>query len=56
MPKLTIHKLREAVVFQCTGRIVFGDCHILRQAVLNHPYIEIVVLDMGEISTRHPAV
>jgi anti-anti-sigma regulatory factor len=28
-----------------------GECHILRRAVLSHPYIEIVVLDMGEIST-----
>jgi anti-anti-sigma factor len=51
MPKLTIHKLGEAVVFRCTGRIVFGECHILRHAVLSHPYVEIVVLDMGEIST-----
>jgi anti-anti-sigma factor len=51
MPKLTVHKLSEAVVFRCTGRIVFGECHILRRAVLSHPYIEIVVLDMGEIST-----
>jgi len=51
MPKLTIHKLGEAVVFRCIDRIVFGECHILRHAVLSHPYIEIVVLDMGAIST-----
>jgi anti-anti-sigma regulatory factor len=51
MPKLTIHKLGEAVVFRCTGRIVFGECHILRHAVLSRACVEIVVLDMGEIST-----
>ena len=50
MPKLTIYKLGKAVVFRCTGRIVFGECHILRHAVFSHPYIDICVLDMGEIT------
>jgi anti-anti-sigma factor len=50
MAKLTIHKLGEAVVFRCIGRIVFGECHILRHAVFSHPYIEIAVLDLGEIT------
>jgi anti-anti-sigma factor len=50
MPKLTIHKLGEAIVFRCTGRIVFGECHILRHAVFSHPYIAIAVLDMAEVT------
>jgi anti-anti-sigma factor len=50
MPKLTIHKLGEAVVFRCTGRIVFGECHILRHAVLSHPHIATAVLDMAEVT------
>ena len=50
MLKVTIHKLGDTIVFRCTGRIVFGECHILRHAVFRHPYIEIAVLDMGEIT------
>jgi anti-anti-sigma factor len=50
VPKLTIHELGEAVVFRCAGRLVFGECHILRHAVFSHPYIEIAVLDMREIT------
>ncbi len=50
MPKLTIHKLGEAIVFRCTGRIGFGECHILRHAVFSHPHIAIAVLDMAEVT------
>ncbi len=49
MPKFTIHKLGEAIVFRCTGRIGFGECHILRHAVFSHPHIAIAVLDMAEV-------
>jgi anti-anti-sigma factor len=49
MPKLTIHKLGEAIVFRCTGRIGFGECHILRHAVFSHPHIATAVLDMAKV-------
>ncbi|HWO37546.1 MAG TPA: STAS domain-containing protein [Candidatus Acidoferrum sp.] len=49
MLKLTIHKLGDAMVFRCTGRIVFGECHILRHAIFSHPYITIAVLDMAQV-------
>jgi anti-anti-sigma factor len=55
MPKLTIHKLGEAVVFRCTSRIVFGECHILRHAVFSHPYVAIAVLDMAEVTAMDAA-
>jgi anti-anti-sigma factor len=45
----TIHELRETIVFQCTGRIVFGQCDILRDAFLFHPHSPIAVLDMAEV-------
>jgi anti-anti-sigma factor len=51
MPKLTIHKLGEAIFFRCTGRIGFGECHILRHAVFSHPHIAIAVLDMAEVTS-----
>jgi anti-anti-sigma factor len=50
MPKLTIHKLGEAIVFRCSGRIGFGECHILRHAVFSHPHIATAVLDMAEVA------
>ena len=50
MPKLTVHKLGEAIVFRCTGRIGFGECHILRHAVFSHPHIAIAVLNMAEVT------
>ena len=55
MPKLTVHKLSEAVVFRCTGRIVFGECHILRHAIFSHPYIAIAVLDMAQVTAMDAA-
>jgi len=51
MPKLTIHKLGEAIFFRCTGRIGFGECHVLRHAVFSHPHIAIAVLDMAEVTS-----
>ena len=50
MPKLTIHKLGEAIFFRCTGRIGLGECPILRHAVFSHPHIAIAVLDMAEVT------
>jgi anti-anti-sigma factor len=50
VPKLTVHKLGEAIVFRCTGRIGFGECHILRHAVFSHPHIAIAVLNMAEVT------
>jgi hypothetical protein len=50
MLKLTIHKLGDTIVFRCTGRIVFGECHILRHAIFSHPYITIAVLDMAQVT------
>jgi anti-anti-sigma factor len=50
MAKLTIHKLGQAIVFRCAGRIGLGECHILRHAVFSHPHIAIAVLDMAEVT------
>jgi anti-anti-sigma factor len=55
MLKLTIHKLGDTIVFRCTGRLVFGECHILRHAVFSHPYIAIAVLDMAEVTAMDAA-
>jgi anti-anti-sigma factor len=55
MLKLTIHKLGEAIVFRCTGRIGFGECQILRHAVFSHPHIAIAVLDMAGVITMDAA-
>jgi hypothetical protein len=55
MANLTIHKLGEAIVFRCTGRIVFGECHVLRHAVFSHPYIAIAVLDIAEVAAMDAA-
>jgi anti-anti-sigma regulatory factor len=55
MSKLTIHKLGEAIVFRCTGRIGFGECYILRHAVFSHPHIAIAVLDMAEVTKMDAA-
>jgi anti-sigma B factor antagonist len=50
MLSLTIHELGETIVFQCTGRMVFGECDILRRAVLSHPHNQVAVLDMAEVT------
>ena len=55
MPKLTIHKLGEAIFLRSTGGIVFGESHILRHAVFSHPYIAIAVLDMAEVTAMDAA-
>ena len=55
MLKLTIHKLGDTIVFRCTGRIVFGECHILRHAICSHPYITIAVLDMAQVTAMDAA-
>ena len=47
---LSIHKVGEAIVFRCTGRIVFGVCHTLRRAVFSHPYIATAVLDIAGVT------
>jgi anti-anti-sigma factor len=55
MLKLTIHKLGDTIVFRCPGRIVFGECHILRHAICSHPYITIAVLDMAQVPAMDAA-
>jgi anti-anti-sigma factor len=55
MLKLTIHKLGDTIVFRCTGRIVFGECHILRHAICSHPYITMAVLDMAQVTAMDAA-
>jgi len=50
MAKLTIHKLGEAIVFRCAGRIGLGECHILRHAVFSNPHIAIAVRDMAGVT------
>jgi anti-anti-sigma regulatory factor len=55
MLKLTIHRLDDTIVFRCTGRIVFGECHILRHAIFSHPYITIAVLDVAQVTAMDAA-
>src|SRR5260370_1482365 len=55
MSKLTIHKLGKAIVFRCTGRIGFGECHILRTVVFSHAHIAMAVLDMAQVNKMDAA-
>ena len=55
MLSLNIHQLGETTVFQCAGRIVFGECDILRAAVLARPHCLIAVLDMAEVTAMDAA-
>ena len=55
MLKVTIHKLGDTIVFRCSGRIAFGECHILRHAIFSHPYITIAVLDMAQVTAMDAA-
>lgn len=51
MLTLTIHDLGDVNVFECAGRIVFGCADVLRIAVLRHPRVRVVVLDLGAVTS-----
>ena len=50
MLTLTIQKLGDVSVFQCTGRITAGDGDILRIAVRTQSRVHTVVLDLAEVT------
>lgn len=55
MLKLAIHTLGDTIVFRITGRIVLGECHILRHAIFSHPHIAIAALDMAQVNAMDAA-
>lgn len=50
MLSFTIHNLGDVAVFECAGRITVEGGDALRNAVLRQPYVQLVVLDLNEIS------
>jgi anti-anti-sigma factor len=50
MLRFNIHNLGDVAVFECAGRITVEGGDALRKAVLRQPYIQLVVLDLNEIS------
>jgi anti-anti-sigma factor len=55
MLKLAIHTLGDVIVFRITGRIVLGECSILRHAIFSHPEIAIAALDMAQVTAMDAA-
>jgi anti-sigma B factor antagonist len=49
MLTLTTHNLGDVTIFRCAGRITAGDGDVLRNAVLNRPPLQVVVLDLTDI-------
>ena len=47
--RITIQNLDEAILFRCSGRLVFGHQDELLTAVSRHPYFRLLVLDLAEI-------
>ena len=50
MLSFTIHNLGDVAVFECAGRITVEGGDALRNAVLRQPGVQLVVLDLNEIS------
>jgi anti-sigma B factor antagonist len=50
MLSLNIHKLDGTIIFQCIGRIVLGEGHVLRRTVCRYPKIATAVLDMAAVT------
>lgn len=50
MLRFIIHNLGDVAIFECAGRITVEGGEALRKAVLRQPYVQMVVLDLNEIS------
>ncbi len=50
MLRFTIHNLGDVAIFECAGRITVEGGEALRTAVLRQPFVELVVLDLKEIT------
>lgn len=50
MLNVAVHKLGEATIFRCTGRIVFGYADALLKVISEWPRSPIVVLDLAEVT------
>jgi len=49
MLSFTINNLGDVAIFECKGRMTLEGGDALRSAVLNQPYVQVVVLDLKEI-------
>jgi anti-anti-sigma factor len=49
MLSFTINNLGDVAIFECKGRMTLEGGDALRNAVLNQPYVQVVVLDLKEI-------
>jgi anti-anti-sigma factor len=49
MLSFTINNLGDVAIFECKGRMTLEGGDALRHAVLNQPYVQVVVLDLKEI-------
>ena len=49
MLSFTINNLGDVAIFECKGRMTLEGGDALRTAVLNQPYVQVVVLDLKEI-------
>ena len=50
MLKFTIHNLGDVAVFECAGRITVEAGEALRSAVLRQPFVQLVVLDLKDVT------
>lgn len=50
MLSFTVHNLGDVAIFECTGRITIEAGDALRDAVLRQPFVQIVVLDLKDVS------
>lgn len=49
MLSFTTNNLGDVAIFECKGRMTLEGGDALRTAVLNQPYVQVVVLDLKEI-------
>lgn len=49
MLSFTTNNLGDVAIFECKGRMTLEGGDVLRTAVLNQPYVQLVVLDLKEI-------
>jgi len=49
MLSFTTNNLGDVAIFECKGRMTLEGGDALRTAVLNQPYVQLVVLDLKEI-------
>jgi len=50
MLSFNIHDLAGITVFECKGRLTLEGAHALRDGVLAHPHVPVVILDLKDVS------